>query len=213
VYSAGIQDANKEILIENSGGGNSNMIRTAATRYYLAACLALGFLFAIGSRLEAIEPVSATEGAVEKVDRVAKTVLVKAADGTEHTFHLVDRTVVHGAQATHRGADAAARDLRKGSEVVVHSTKKGTEETAEEIDHVGKDGLKASDGAVTHFDRAARTMTIKTADGTEETFRMSEHAAQDAGRDTDDAAKKSTHVTVYYSEEAGHKVAHFFKSL
>jgi hypothetical protein len=189
------------------------MVRVTATRHRLAACLAVGFLCTFGSLLKAVEPVNATEGTVEKVDRTAKTVLVKAADGTVHTFHLVDRTVVHGAQATHRGADAAARDLREGSEVVVHSTKKGTEETAEEIDRVGKDSLKASDGTVTHFDRAARTMTIKTADGTEETFRMSKPAAQDAGRDTDDAAKKSTHVTVYYSEEAGHKVAHFFKSL
>lgn len=189
------------------------MVRFTATRNYMAACLALGSLFAFGSRLKAIKPVTATEGTVEKVDRAAKTVVVKAADGTEHTFHLVGRTVVHGAQATHRGTDAAAGDLDEGSEVVVHSTRKGTEETAEEIDHVGKDGLKASDGTITGFDRAARTMTIKTADGTKETYRLSEHAAQDAGKDTEDAAKKSSHVTVYYSEEAGHKVAHFFKSL
>ncbi len=189
------------------------MLQMTATRYYFVACLALGFLFAVGSRLEAIGPFSATEGTVEKVDRAAKTVVVKAADGTEHTFHLVDRTVVHGAQATHRGADASARDLREGSEVVVHSTKSGTEETAEEIDHVGADGLRKADGTVTHFDRAGKTMTIKTADGTEQTFHLSEHAAQDAGRDTDDAAKKSGRVTVYYSEQAGHKVAHFFKSL
>jgi hypothetical protein len=189
------------------------MVRITAIRCYLAISLVFGSLFAFASLLEAAEAVSATEGTVEKVDRAAKTVLVKAADGTEHTFHLVGRTVVHGAQATHRGADAAAGDLREGSEVVVHSTKKGTEETAEEIDHVGKDGLKASEGTVTGFDRAARKMTIKTADGTEETYRLSEHAAQDAGKDTEDAAKKSAHVTVYYSEEAGHKVAHFFKSL
>lgn len=56
-------------------------------------------------------------------------------------------------------------------------------------------------------------MTIKTADGTEQTYRLTERAAEDAGKDTDDAAKTSTHVTVYYSEEAGHKVAHFFKSI
>jgi len=73
---------------------------------------------------------------------------------------------VHGAQATHHGAEAAADDLREGSEVVVHSTKTGTEDTAEEIDHVGKGGLRTSEGAITHFDRAAKTMTIKTADGT-----------------------------------------------
>jgi hypothetical protein len=189
------------------------MVRLTATRVSLAASLVLGCLLAFASLLEAVEAVTAIEGRVEKLDSAAKTVLVKAMDGSEHTFHLVGRTVVHGAQATHRGAAAAARDLREGSEVVVHSTKKGTEETAEEVDHVGKDGLKASEGTVTRFDRGAKTITIKTADGTEEAYRLSEHAAQDAGRDTEDAAKKSANVTVYYSEEAGHKVAHFFKSL
>ncbi|HEV2383312.1 MAG TPA: hypothetical protein VG206_26395 [Terriglobia bacterium] len=188
------------------------MRHNCVPRHFLAACLAFGSLFAFGSVLEAVEPVTATEGTVEKVDRTAKTVLVKAVDGSEHTFHLVGRTVVHGAHATHGGAAAAARDLRKDAEVVVHSTKVGTEETAEEIDHVGKDGLKASDGTITSFDRAAKTMTIKTADGTRETYRLTEHAAQDAGKDVAEGAKKSDKVTVYYSEQAGHKVAHFFKT-
>jgi hypothetical protein len=190
------------------------MLRLTAIRHSLAVIsVALGFLFAFASLVAAIEPVTAVEGKVEKVDHAAKTVLVRAADGTEHTFHLAGRTVVHGARATHRGADAALSDVREGSEVVVHSTKKGMEETAEEIDHVGKDGLKTSEGTVTHFDRAAKKMTVKTADGTEETYRLSEHAVADAGKDTEDAAKKSAHVSVYYSEQAGHKVAHFFKSL
>jgi hypothetical protein len=194
------------------------MLRMMATPRYLAAGFVLGFLIASGRAAQGraaqgVEAVKATEGTVEKVDRAAKTVVVKTADGTEHTFHLAARTVGHGAQATHRGADAVAGDLHEGSEVVVHSTETGGKETADEIDHVGKDGLKASEGTVTDFDRAARKMTIKTADGTKETYRLSEHAAQDAGKDTEDSAKKSAHVTVYYSDEAGHKVAHFFKSL
>jgi hypothetical protein len=55
-------------------------------------------------------------------------------------------------------------------------------------------------------------MTIKVADGTEETYRLTEHAAEDAGIETEDAAKKSAHAIVYYSEEVGRKVAHFFKT-
>ncbi len=189
------------------------MVRTNLLRHVLTGCLALGFLGALGVRLGAIEPVEATEGTVEKVDKAAKTVVVKTADGAEHTFHLAGRTVVHGAHGTVRGADAVAGDLHEGSEVVVHSTKKGADETAEEVDRVGDDGLKRADGTVTRFDRSAKTLTIKAGDGTEQTFRMSEHAAQDAGKETDDAAKKSSHVTVYYTEQAGHKVAHFFKSM
>jgi len=163
-------------------------------------------LFAAG------DVVSGVEGTVKKVDKAAKTVSVTAVDGTEHTFHLVERTTIHGAAAAYKGSEAAVRDLTEGSRVIVHYTKKGSEEIAEEIDHLGKDGLKASEGAVTRFDRAAKTMSIKTADGTEETYRLTDHAAQDAGRDTDDAAKQSAHVVVYYSEDAGHKIAHFFES-
>jgi hypothetical protein len=188
------------------------MLRLTATRYFLAACLTLGALFAFVGVLKAVEVVTAVEGKVEKVDSAAKTALIKAVDGSEHTVHLVSRTIVHGAQGTRRGAEAATQDLREGSDVVVHYSKKGADETAEEIDHVGKDGLKASEGTITAFDRGAKTMTIKTADGAEETYRLGAHAAQDAGKDTDDAAKKTAHATVYYTQEAGHKVAHFFKS-
>jgi hypothetical protein len=49
-------------------------------------------------------------------------------------------------------------------------------------------------------------------DGTEQTYRLTEHAAEDAGKETEDAAKKSVHAVVYYTEEAGHKVAHFFRA-
>ena len=53
----------------------------------------------------------------------------------------------------------------------------------------------------------AKTVAVKTANGTEETFRL----AGRAGKDIGEGAEKSGKVTVYYTEEAGHKVAHFFK--
>lgn len=182
-------------------------------RRVLVAVFGLISVFGLAASLCAIEPTKASEGVVTKIDRGAKTVVVKTADGAEHTMHLVARTVVHGGKETYKGADGAARGLQEGSHVVVHYTTQGADETAEEIDRVGKDGLSTSEGTITKFDRGARTMTIKTADGTEQTYRLTEHAAEDAGKDTGDAAKKSAHVTVYYSGEAGHKVAHFFKSL
>lgn len=181
-------------------------------RAFLVAAVVIS-LFGFENTLKAIEKTTSVEGLVTRIDHAAKTMVVKGADGTEHTMHLVARTVVHGGKETYRGAEGAGRGLKEGSQVVVHYTKQGTEETAEEIDRVGKDGLKTSEGTITKFDRGARTMTVKTADGTEETYRLTEHAADDAGKDTEDAAKKSAHATVYYSEEAGHKVAHFFKTI
>ena len=150
-------------------------------------------------------------GVVLKTDDAAKTVVVKLADGTEHTFHFVKATTVHGAQETAAGAKDAFHGLKEGSEVAVHYTAKGTVETAEEVDHIGKDGLKVTEATVTHVDRGAKTIAVKTADGTEEVYRMTDSAARDAGKGIGTGAEKSAKVTVYYTEEAGHKVAHFFK--
>jgi hypothetical protein len=150
-------------------------------------------------------------GVVLKLDSGAKTVVVKLADGTEHTMHFVKRTTVHGAQDTAAGAKDAFHGLKEGSEVAVHYTAKGTDETAEEIDNIGKDGMKATDATVTHIDRGAKTLAVKTGDGAVETYRLTDSAARDAGKDIGEAAEKSTKVTIYYTEEGGHKVAHFFK--
>ena len=182
-------------------------------RRVLTVAVAIISFFSFAGVLTAIEKTSSVEGLVTKIDHAAKTVIVKTADGTEHTMHLVGTTVVHGGKDTYKGAEQTARGLEEGSQVVVHYTKQGADETAQEIDRVGKNGLKTSEGTITKFDRGARTMSIKTADGTEETYRLTQHAAEDAGKDTEDAAKTSAHATVYYSEEAGHKVAHFFKTI
>jgi hypothetical protein len=83
--------------------------------------------------------VSAVAGTVKAVDKGTKTVVVKVADGTEHTFHFVGKTVAHGAEATAAGTKDAFMTMKEGDEVVVHYTVKGTVKTAQEIDHVGKE--------------------------------------------------------------------------
>ncbi len=186
----------------------------AAERGNVRRTLAIGLAFLFGATgLVAQDVVSAVSGTVKKVDAGTKTVVVKTADGTEHTFHFVERTSVQGADATATGAKDAFHGVKEGSEVVVHYSKKGTEETAEEIDHVGKDGLKVTEGTVSKIDRGGKTLVVKTADGTEETYHLTEHAAKDAGKGIGKGSEKSAKVTVYYTEEAGRKVAHFFKAL
>ena len=157
------------------------------------------------------EAVTAVQGTVKKVDSGARTVVVKTADGTEHTVHVAKKTAVVGSSDTAAGAKDAMHGLKEGSDVVVHYTTKGTEKTAQEIDVVGKGGLKASEGTISRIDRGAKTMTVKAADGTEQTYKLASHAAKDAGKDVAEGAEKSGKVTVYYTEEAGQKVAHFFK--
>ena len=58
-------------------------------------------------------------GVVIKVDSGAKTVVVKAADGTEHTLHFVKRTTVHGAQDTAAAAKDVFHGVKEGGEVAV----------------------------------------------------------------------------------------------
>ncbi len=150
-------------------------------------------------------------GEVLKLDGTAKTVAVKAADGTEHTLHFLSRTAVHGTEGTAAGAKDAFHGLKEGSDVAVHYTAKGTDETAQEIDNIGKGGIKAADVTVVHIDRGAKTLVVKTAGGTEETYRLTDNATRDTGKEISEGAGKSGKVTVYYTEEAGRKIAHFFK--
>ncbi len=157
--------------------------------------------------------VTAVHGTVTKIDAAGKTIAVKTKDGTEHTIHFVDKTTVRGADATAAGAKDTFHGIAEGSEVVAHYTKKGAEETAVEVDKVGKGGMHAVEGTVTHVSEDGKTVVVKAADGTEHTFRVAGHdtvvTAKDIGKGTDKGAK----VTVYYTETAGKKVAHFFEKL
>ena len=179
------------------------MIRKAILVAALALCPVLVFA--------AQDVASAVDGTVKKIDSGTKTVVVDASDGTEHTFHYTGDLVVHGSKDTAKGTDDAFHGVKEGSKVAVHYTADGGKETAHEIDNIGDDGLKATEGTVTHIDWGTKTVAVKTADGTVETFRMSGHAAADTGKDIGAGADKTAKVTVYYTEDAGKKTAHFIR--
>jgi len=147
--------------------------------------------------------VSFIHGTVTKVDKATKTVVVKSADGTEHTVKVAGDETVKG---TKEGFDG----LKKGTEVVARTTGKGAEETGEEIGKVGKDSLKATKGTIVKVDQGAKTVVVKTADGTEKTFEYTDDAGKDMGKAVGAGTEKGAKVTVYYTEEAGKKTAHFF---
>jgi len=151
--------------------------------------------------------ISTVHGTVTKVDSTARTIVVRTAEGTEHTLRVVGKTVVHG---TETGAKDSFEGLKEGSEVVAQYTAKGATKTAVEVDKVGRDGLKTVEGTVVRIDNKAKTMVVKGADGTEQVFRTTDQAIVSAGKDTAAGVQKSANVTVYYTEEAGKKVAHFF---
>jgi hypothetical protein len=150
---------------------------------------------------------TAVVGAVKSVDKGAKTVVVKTSEGTEHTFHFIGRTVAHGAEATAKGSKDAFEGMKEGDDVIVHYTVKGAVKTADEVDHLGQTGLKMSEVAVKSVDRGAKTVTVKTAAGAEEVYHLSDHAVRETGTGLKEGGK----VTIYYTEDAGKKIAHYFK--
>jgi hypothetical protein len=178
------------------------MLKTIALVSALALSTSLSYA--------AQDVVHAVEGTVTKVDSATKTVAVKTADGTEHTFHYLGDVTVHGSKDVAKGT---VDGVKEGSKVAVHYTVDGSKETAHEFDNIGDDGLKATDGTVTHVDRGAKTIAVKTADGSEQTFHFTERAAKDTGDDIGKGTDKSAKVTVYYTEKAGVKTAHFVKQI
>jgi len=157
--------------------------------------------------------VSAVHGTIKKIDKGTHTIVVKTADGTDHTFHYAAKTTVHGVDASEKATEDSFKGLKEGSEVVAHYTTRGTEDTAMEFDKVGKDGLKATDGTIKDIDRGGKKLVVASADGTEETFRLTDHATVDAGKDIARGTEKGAKVTVYYTEQSGEKVAHFFEKI
>jgi arginine repressor len=147
--------------------------------------------------------VGIVHGTVTKVDQSTKTVVVKTADGTEHAIKVTGHT-------TYRGTQEGFDGLREGTEVVARETRKGADETAVEIGKIGENSVKATDGTIVKVDHGAKTVVLKSADGTEKSFDYTETAGKDMGEAVGVGTEKGTKVTVYYTEEGGKKIAHFF---
>jgi len=168
-------------------------------------------LFCISTLNAADQPPSAIHGTVTKIDTAAKTITIEASDGRRETLRISENTTVYMKDRSGQLGKRPWTDLKDGSEVVAHYSKRGTGAVATEVDKVGDDGLKTTEGTLSAIDKGARKVTVKTADGAEETYHVTEQAAKTAGIDTAKATKKGAQVSLYYTEDAGRKVAHFFE--
>ena len=150
----------------------------------------------------------ALEGTVVQEHAAANTVIVKTVDGVEHVFHYTKNLLFHGGRNS--GVDAL-EGLRDGTTVAVHYTVAWGNASALEIDQISDDGLEATEGTVVRIDRGRKNITIRFDNGESETFELTDRAARGAGNDIDLAPGGTMRITVYYTDEAGHRVAHFFK--
>lgn len=188
---------------------------------YILALVCLTGVLSFASVQEAEHVVA---GAVTGVDKDAKTITVKTADGAEHVFKYGEKTAVRGYHEAAQGAKKGALDSyfagKEGTHVVVHYTEKGSDKVASSVDDLGKDTVKSSQGVITKVDKKAHRVTIKGEDGAEQTYDFGKDAAGDSehgvvkGWDyTATKAKEGDKVVVQYSDETGKKVVHFFKTL
>ncbi len=81
------------------------------------------------------------KGVVKSVDKDAKTMVIKAADGTEQTIQWTEKT------ATKTGKDVG-EGVAEGSNVAVRYTEKGGEKTAVGVKDLGKDTEKGANKAL-----------------------------------------------------------------
>jgi hypothetical protein len=118
--------------------------------------------------------------------------LNKAGDGLDH---------LAGAKGPRTGKGAGSLDsLQPGTAVAVQYTVKGIQASADAADQIGQEGVNANEGVVTKVDRSKKEITIKFADGQTQKLESENSFTSHSSR-----------AIVYYRDESGRKVAHFFK--
>ena len=152
----------------------------------------------------------ALEGTMKKFYRAANVVIVTTIDGVEHAYRFAKDLVVHGGKRP--GVDAL-EGLREGATVVIHYAADGAEPAAREIDVVGGEGLSVTEGMVMRIDRGRQEITVRYDNGKTETFRLTDRAVAEAPTVVDHAGSNATKVVIYYSDEHGQRIVHFFKKV
>lgn len=138
-----------------------------------------------------------------------KIMVVTLRDGSTRTLEFADNTKVLGVEMGAAGSNSDFKGLSVGSEVVVHYREDGWP-TTYEIYKVGKEGLKYLDGTITKVDKNAMTVVVKATDGTMHTFDVWSGDKDNIAKQLEKYAEKSKTVTVYFTEDNGKKIAHFF---
>jgi hypothetical protein len=101
-------------------------------RVAMLVAVAAVLIVGVGQRVSAEEDVyHIVKGVVKSVDKDSKTMVVKTADGTEHTIKWTDKTTVDSGKEIGTG-------IAEGSKVSVKYTEKAGEKTAVGVKDMGK---------------------------------------------------------------------------
>ena len=170
----------------------------------VAVCTAPALYAQAPPAIHGVTGTMATEGTIKDEHKAANKIVVETKDGVEHVYDAAKDLLVHGGKN-------GLSDLKPGTTVVVHYTADTTGEFAHEIDRVGANGLSVTEGIVTTIDRGKKEITIRYDNGATETLKLTDRAAVDAGSTFTNAPAGTTRIVVYYSDEAGRKIAHYFR--
>ena len=182
-------------------------MRISGHHYVFIGFFALGAAAALDAQqppaIHGVTGTIATDATIKDENKAANKIVVKTEDGVEHVFAGAKDLLLHG------GKDLA--DLKPGTTVVVHYTTESTGESAREIDRVGANGLSVTEGMVTKIDRGKKEIQIRYDNGKIEKLALTARAAVDGDLDFRNVPAGTTRVVVYYSEDSGRKVAHYFR--
>jgi hypothetical protein len=169
-------------------------------QFQVVGMLGLGIApaYAQGPAIPGFTGTMATEATIKDEQKAANKIVVETKDGVEHIYDAVKGVVVHG------GKDPLS-DLKPGTTVIIHYTPDNN--TVQEIDRVGADGLRTTEGMATKIDRGKKEITVRYDNGKIEKLKLTDRAAADVGKNIGE----DTRIIVYYSDEAGGKVTHYFK--
>ena len=148
------------------------------------------------------------EGTLDRDIDGADALFVMTFSGARHVFHAAKGLLVHGGKGT--GGDDL-RGLHAGETVAVHYSIAAGENTVQEVDRLGPGGLSLMEGTVIGINRRRQEIVIRFNAHRTKTFKLTDRAARDVGHDLDAKTNGSIRITVYYTDEAGLKVAHYFR--
>jgi hypothetical protein len=162
------------------------------------AAFAIAPVYGQGPAIHGVTGTIATEATIKEEHKAANKIVVATEDGVEHVYDSAKGLVVHGGKDT-------LSDLKPGTTVITHYAPNNT---VEEIDRVGAGGLSTTEGIATKIDRGKKEITIRYDNGKIEKLKLTDRAADSVGK----TVSEDTRIIVYYSQDAGGKVTHYFKS-
>jgi hypothetical protein len=150
----------------------------------------------------------ALEGTMKTFYRGVNKLVVTTVDGMDHVYQFTKDLVVHGGKES---GEKALEGMHEGAMVVIHYTIETGEPTVREIDRVSDAGFEVTEARVVRIERGRKLITVRFGDGRTETFQLTERAAAEAPAELETAHTGDTRVVIYFKDEKGQKVVHYFK--